>query len=62
MDEKSKKLSLFTHWYTLMAAKSNPMAVVVVYLYEVVQENSYNVTVVTASVKENEKGGQGHTF
>jgi hypothetical protein len=31
------------------------------YIYEVVSESSWAVIVVTAVVKEDERGGQGHT-
>jgi hypothetical protein len=33
----------------------------IVSLYEVLLESSQTVVVVTASVKEDERGGQGHT-
>jgi hypothetical protein len=48
----------FVHTLYIVRDRTEPVALL---LYNVVAESSLAVTVVTASVKEDERGGQGHT-
>jgi hypothetical protein len=45
----------------LWVSELSPASATTFFIYEVVSETSWIVTVVTASVKEDEMEGQGHT-
>jgi hypothetical protein len=48
----------FSEYYTVRRQSRIPVYAIIV--YEVVSQNSRTVIVATASVKEDERGGQGH--